>query len=176
MIVGFASGFDYLLRLSTIAVAFVGWSAIVVTLRWALGAELGALHMYFVRFFIEGGLAVAAFGLLPAALSLTDLADATIWRLSSAGAAVLFSVYLPFLLRRRRHVTTGHLPVRTVVAFATSVAPVVAFWVNTVGADLESSAAAYALALTWLLVVGGWVFVDNLELFFGYSGNGEHVS
>jgi len=169
LIVGFASGFDYLLRLSTIAVAFVGWSAIVVTLRRALGAELGALHMYFVRFFIEGGLAVAAFGLLPAALSLTDLGDATVWRLSSVGAALLFTVYLAFLLRRRRRVTAGRLPVRTVVAFVTSVAAVVALWVNTVGAHLESSASTYALALTWLLVVGGWVFVDNLELFFGYS-------
>lgn len=93
MVIGFAVAFDYLIRLSTIAVAFVGWSAIVVTLRRALGAELGALHMYFVRFFIEGGLAVAAFGLFPAALSLSSLGDSTIWRLSSAAAAVVFSVY-----------------------------------------------------------------------------------
>lgn len=169
MIVGFTGGFDYLLRLSTIAVAFVGWSAIVVTLRRALGAELAALHMYFVRFFIEGGLAVAAFGLLPAALSLTHLTHTTIWRLSSTGAAILFSAYLGFLLRRRRRVTPGPLPVRTVVAFATSVAAVIALWVNVVGVHFESSAAAYCLALTWLLVVGGWVFVDNLELFFGYN-------
>ena len=47
------NGCDYLLRLSILAVSFVGWSAIVVTLRRALGAELSALHMYFVRFFIE---------------------------------------------------------------------------------------------------------------------------
>lgn len=79
--------YDYLLRLSTIAVLFVGWSAIVVTLRRALDAELDALHMYFVRFFIEGGLAVAAFGLVSPALSTTDLSDSTVWRLSSAAAA-----------------------------------------------------------------------------------------
>jgi len=48
------TGSDYLLRLSALAVSFVGWSAIVVTLRRALGAELSALHVYFVRFFIEG--------------------------------------------------------------------------------------------------------------------------
>lgn len=169
MIVAFTGGFDYLLRLSTISVAFVGWSAIVVTLRRALGAEMEVLHVYFVRFFIEGGLSVAAFGLLPAALSLTSLSHEAIWRLSSAGAATLFSAYFPFLLRRRRRVTPGRLPVRSVIAFATSIAAVVALWVNVPGANLAPSAAVYCLTLTWLLIVGGWVFVDNLELFFGFG-------
>src|SRR5262249_22543296 len=39
--------------------------------------------------------------------------------------------------------------------------------VNTVGFGFRPSAAAYAMALTCLLVVGGWVFVQNLGLFFG---------
>jgi hypothetical protein len=123
--------------------------------------------MYFVRFFIEGGLAVAAFGLLPGALSFTGLADSTIWRLSSAAAAFLFSVYLIFLFRRRRRVTPGPIQLQTSVAFATSVMAVLALWGNTVGVGFLPSAAAYTLALTWLLVVGGWVFVQNLMLFFG---------
>jgi hypothetical protein len=165
------AGTDYLLRLSTIAVAFVGWSAIVVTLRRALGAELGALHMYFVRFFIEGGLAVAAFGLLPGALSLTDLSHTTIWRLSSIAAAATFTVYLVFLFRRRRRVTVGSLPLRSKVVFATSTLATLALWVNVVGFDGTPGAAAYALALTWLLAVGGWVFVQNLELFFGSTAD-----
>lgn len=122
--------------------------------------------MYFVRFFIEGGLAVAAFGLLPVALSLTRLGDPTIWRLSSAAAACVFSLYFIVLFRRRRRVTVGRLPVRTVISFATSVASTLALWVNAVGLGFEPSAGTYALALTALLVVGGWVFVVNLELFF----------
>ena len=116
MFVAFSEGFDYLLRLSTISVAFVGRSAIVVTLRRAPGAELGALHMHFVRF-----------------------------RCTSRSCSAVDA------------------------AFVTSVAAVVALWVNTIGIHLQSSAVAYALALTWLLAVGGWVFVDNLELFFGCS-------
>jgi hypothetical protein len=45
----------------------------------------------------------------------------------------------------------------------------------------EAGAATYVLALTWLLIVGGWVFVDNLEYFFGYAAwrgapeQAEHV-
>ena len=161
------TGSDYLLRLSALAVSFVGWSAIVVTLRRALGADLSALHMYFVRFFIEGGLAVAAFGLLPGALTFTGLADSTIWRISSGAAAFMFSMYFIFLFRRRRRVTPGSLQLQTRVAFAISIIATLALWVNTVGFGFQPNAAAYALALTWLLVVGGWVFVQNLELFFG---------
>lgn len=161
------TGSDYLLRLSALAVSFVGWSAIVVTLRRALGAELPALHVYFVRFFIEGGLAVAAFGLLPGALSFTGLAETTIWRLSSAAAGLMFSVYLIFLFRRRRRVTRGPIRLPTLVAFAISILATVALWLNATSWAFPPGAAAYLLALTWLLVVGGWVFVQNLELFLG---------
>jgi len=121
----------------------------------------------FRRFFIEGGLAVAVFGLLPGALSLTGLADSTIWRVSSAAAAFMFSVYLVFLFGRRRRLTPSPIQLQTSVAFASSIMGTLALWVNTVGFRFQPSAAAYALPLTWLLLVGGWVFVQNLGLFFG---------
>ena len=163
------TGSDYLLRLSALAVSFVGWSAIVVTLRRALGAELSALHVYFVRFFIEGGLGVAAFGLFPGELSFTGLTEITIWRLSSAAAGLMFSVYLIFLFRRRRRVTIGPTGLSTPIAFAISVLATVALWLNATAWAFPPGAAAYLLALTWLLVVGGWVFVQNLELFLGVT-------
>jgi hypothetical protein len=57
-----------------------------------------------------------------------------------------------------------------VIAFATSIAATPALCVNTVGfVHFEPSPTAYVLSLTWLLAVGGWVFVENLELFFGYT-------
>ncbi len=160
---------DYLLRRSGLAVSFVGFSAVVVALRRALGAELSDPHMYFVRFLIEGSLLVAAFALLPAALSFTGLENSTTWRLSSAAAALVFSIYLPFLFRRRRRVTTGPIPVLTRVFFGFSLLATVALWVNAVG--FGPSAAVYALTLTWLLVLGGWVFVQNLDLFFGKTSS-----
>ena len=160
------SGSDFLLRLSALAVAFVGWSAIVVTLRRALSDEkLGKLHTYFVRFFIEGGLTVAAFGLLPAMLLLTNLADHTVWRIASAAAAVTFSAYIALLFRRRRRITRDRLPPRSIVSFATSSTATLALWANTSGLGWEPGAAAYAFALSALLAVGGWTFVWNLDIF-----------
>ena len=168
-------GADFLVRMSTIAVAFVGWSALAVTLRRALGYELDPLHMYFVRFFIEGGLAVAGFGLLPAVLALTQLEDATIWRLSSAAAALTFSVWFVVLFRRRRRVSPGSIPLRTVVHFATGITAALILWVNTSGFP-EPSPGAYAVALVALLVVGGCVFAQNLELFFSRASDEPKVS
>jgi len=159
------TGSDYLLRLSSLAVTFVGFSAVVVSLRRALGAELSALHVYFVRLFIEGGLTVAALGLLPAALSFAGFAELTVWRLSSAAAALLFSVYLSVLFRRRRRVTQGPIPLQTRADFAISILAAFALWVNAAGFGFQPGAAPYVLALTWFLVLGGWVFLQNLEHF-----------
>ncbi len=85
-------------------------AAAVVTVRRALEAEVSELHVYFVRRFTEGGLLVGAFGVLPAALSFSGLADTMVWRLSSAAAARLFTIYLIVLFRRRRRVAHGTVP------------------------------------------------------------------
>ena len=160
------TGSDYLLRLSALAVSFVGFSAVVVALRRAIGHELSDLHMHFIRLFIEGGLAVAAFSLLPTALSYTGLASSTIWRLSSAAAASLFSTYLFLLFYRRRTLPPAPVTLQTKVNYAISIIATGALWVNTVGFHFHPSAAPYVLGLTWFLVLGGWVFLQNLDLFF----------
>jgi hypothetical protein len=162
-------GSDYLLRLSGLAVSFVGFSGVIVALRRALGVELGSIHTYLVRFLIEGGLAVAAFGLLPAALSFTGLPDSTIWRLSSATAAFVFSGYLILVFRRRLRETPriSILRPEPIVAVPVSVVAVVGFWVNAIGIGFQPGAALYALALTAFFLVGGWIFIQNLDRFFG---------
>ena len=161
------AGSDYLLRLSALAVSFVGFSAVIVALRRALGAELSDLHMHFVRLFIEGGFAVAALGLLPAALSFTGLGDLAIWRLSSATAALSLTVYFIFLFRRTRRITAGRVPFGSRILYLISALATLALWLNAVGILFPSSTSVYALALTWFLVLGGWVFLQNLELFLG---------
>ena len=147
------------------SVSFVGFGAVVVTLRQALGARLSDLHLHFVRLFIEGRLAVAAFGLLPAALSTTNLADSMIWRLSSALSALSFSTYLLFLFRRRRRVDPGPVPAQAIVNFLVSAVPALALWVNAVGIGFQPNAVLYVLPLNWFLVVGAWVFLQNLDFF-----------
>ena len=162
---------DYLLRLTTLAVSFVGFSAMVVALRRALGAELSDLHMHFVRMFIEGGLAVAALGLQPVLLSHTPISEAWLWRISSSTAALLFSVYLVTLGKRRRKLTMApRVTVQIVVNFLVSIGAVVALWVNGI---YYLKAAPYLFALTWFLILGGWVFTQNLDRFLRSSSEGN---
>ena len=104
------TGSDYLLRLAALSLSMVGFAAIVLTLRRAMGGELSGLHMLLVRLFIENGFAVTVFALFPSALSLTPLASSEIWRLSSAAAGLGFAIYLASLFRRRRRVLAEPLP------------------------------------------------------------------
>lgn len=161
------SAWDYLLRISILAVTFVGWSAIVVTLRRALGGELSAHHRHMVRILIELGLAVAALGLLPGALSFTGLADSTIWRLSSAVAAFASSAFLIFTLRRRGRAAPGPTPPYVIANYLILATATLALWVNTVGFRFQPSATPYVLVLTLFLALGWLIFVQSLELFLG---------
>ena len=93
---------DYLSRLASLSLSFVGFSAVVVTLRGALGGELSDRHLRLVRLYIVGGLLVTALALIPALLNLLHIPDTVTWPLSSAAAAAIFTVVLLIQFRRRR--------------------------------------------------------------------------
>ncbi len=78
---------DYLLRLATLSLSFVGFSALVVTIRGALGSHLSDRHLRLVRLDIEGGLLVTALALVPTLLNLLRVPGAVMWQLASAVAA-----------------------------------------------------------------------------------------
>jgi hypothetical protein len=58
-----AADSDYLIRLASLSLSFVGFSSVVVTLRGALGGELSERHVRLVRLYIEGGFLVTALAL-----------------------------------------------------------------------------------------------------------------
>jgi len=158
------AGSDYLLRLAGLALSFVGFSAIIVALRRASGGELNDLHLVVPRFFIETGLAITAFSVLPGALHLTGMPVSTTWRIASAAAALLGTALAVSLLRRARSVKSGSIP-GLQVNFAISIVPLATIWLNAIGFPFGPSADPYALALTALLFLIFWIFLQNLEAF-----------
>src|SRR5258706_12524477 len=92
---------DYLLRLATLSLSFVGFAAVVVPLRGALGGELSDRHLRLVRLYIEGGFLVTALALVPTLLNLLHVPDTVTWPLSSAVAASVFTFFLVIQYRRR---------------------------------------------------------------------------
>lgn len=155
---------DFLLRLAALSLSFVGFSAVVVTLRGALGGELSDRHLRFVRLYIEGGLLVTALGLVPTLLTLLHMPESFTWSVASAAAALIFTFVLLTQFRRRRAVE-GRFPPWVVVIFAISVAVVLSLWLNVAGIPFRPSVGPYAVALTWALGVFGFIFIRTIEIF-----------
>jgi hypothetical protein len=156
---------DYLLRIATLSLSFVGFSAVVVTLRGALGGELSDRHLRLVRLYIEGGLLVTALALVPTLLHLLHVPDAVTWPLSSAVAAAIFSFVLLVQFRRRRAIEGARFPAWVVIIYAGSILAVAGLWLNVAGFPFRPSGGPYAVILTWALCVFGFIFVRTIELF-----------
>jgi hypothetical protein len=156
---------DYLLRLAGLSLSFVGFSALVVTLRGALGGELSDRHLRLVRLYIEGGLLVTALGLVPTLLNLLHIPETVTWQLSSAAAATIFTFVLLIQYRRRRQVEPGGVPLWVVLVHAVSIAAIAGLCLNVAGILFSPNVGPYAVALTWALCVFGFIFVRTIELF-----------
>lgn len=155
---------DYLLRLAALSLSFVGFSAVVVTLRGALGGKLSDRHLRLVRLYIEGGLLVTALALVPTLLNLVHVPARVTWQLSSAAAASVLTFVLVVQFRRRRSVE-GRFPPWVVIVYLLSIAAVACLWLNVAGFPYPPGVGPYAVALTWALVVFGVIFVRTIELF-----------
>jgi lipid-A-disaccharide synthase-like uncharacterized protein len=156
---------DYLFRLATLSLSFVGFSAVVVTLRGALKGELADRHLRLVRLYIEGGLLVTALAVLPTLMNLLHIPDTVNWALSSASAASIFTIVLFVQFRRRRLVEPGRFPPWVMAVYAVSVVAVAYLWLNTAGIPYATSAGPYAVVLTWALCIFGFTFVRTIDLF-----------
>lgn len=153
---------DYLLRLAALAIAFVAFATIVVTLQRGLGGDLSALHMFLVRSYIEIQLSVAVLALLPSLLNLFALPSTLIWRVSSAVVGTLAPAVLVSFIRGRARVGRYPTPTREYVMWALSLVAVAGLWLNVAGVGLWPSGGPYAVALTWFLFSTGFVFLRGL--------------
>jgi len=161
---------DYLFRLASLSLAFVGFSAIVVTLRGALGGKLSDRHLRLVRLYIEGGLLVTAMALIPTLLGLLHVPDTLTWRVCSVAAASVFTILLVVQFRRRRAIEGVRFPLWVVVIYAISAFAVAGLWLNVAGIPSPPNAGPYAVILTWALCVFGFIFVRTIELFLHREG------
>ena len=160
---------DYLSHLANLSLSFVGFSAVVVTLRGALGGKLSDRHLRLVRLYIEGGLLITLLALVPALLNLLHVPDAVTWPLSSAAAASIFSILLVIQFRRRRAIEPGRFPLWVVIVYAVSTIAVAGLWFNVAGFPYSPNAGPYAMVLTWALCIFGFIFVRTIELFLHHE-------
>jgi hypothetical protein len=128
-------------------------------------SHLSDRHLRLVRLYIEGGLLVTALALVPAMLDLLHVPDNMTWRLSSAAAALTFTVLLRIQFRRRRAIEPGGFPLWLVIIYTVATLAVASLWFNVAGILYPPNAGVYAIVLTWALCVFGFTFVRTIELF-----------
>jgi hypothetical protein len=156
---------DYLLRLATLSMSFVGFSAVVVTLRGALGGKLSDRHLRLVRLYIEGGFLVTVLALIPTLLNLLHVPASVTWPVCSGAAALIFTVVLIIQYRRRRAVEPGPFPLWVIIINSLSILAVAGLWLNVVGVPFPPNVGPYAVVLTWALCIFGFIFVRTIEIF-----------
>jgi hypothetical protein len=127
------SGFFF--SLAALSLSFVGFSAVVVSLRGALGGEISDRHLRLVRLYIEGGLIVTALALIPALLNILHVSEA------------------------------GRFPPWVVIINVLSFTTDAGLWLNAAGIPFQPFAGRYAVALMWALCVFGFIFVRTIDIF-----------
>jgi hypothetical protein len=158
------SASTYLFALATVSVTFVGFSALVIILRQTIGGEMSRLDVLVTRIFIQLGFIVAAGAMLPPLLMLFALPPSLTWRISSIAAAApsfLFAVTYP----SRRHAASG-VPTPLVIWIDVLIllaAALILAW-NAAGVGIEPSAGPFAAALTAILFLSGWAYLQALNI------------
>lgn len=159
-----SAGFFY--AMATVGMTFAGFTAIVVTLRQGTGDPLSPLHILFTRFFIECGLMVALFGIIPPFLGLSGISEASVWRVSSL---VLLAITLPYCYyypkRRRRAAPTEKVPPRFYVLLSVGSLDLVALATNVIGWPFAPNSFPIAVLMVFLLCTGPFIFLATYSLF-----------
>ena len=154
---------SYLYTLAAVSVTFVGFSSLVVVLRQAMGGEMSSLDVLITRTFIQVGFLVAAGAMFPALLSLFHLGEPSVWRISSALTALpvtLFGATYPM----RRKTVSG---VRTPLVIWIDALVILGFGLlmgcNALGVLVSTGPGPYAAALTGVLFVSGWAYLQAVN-------------
>lgn len=158
------TGTTYLYTLATLAVTFVGFSALVILLRQAFGGSLSKLEILITRIFIQLGFIVAAGALLPPLLALFGLPPPMIWRVCSlitATPSFIFAVTYP----SRRRIASGvpaPLAIVADVVVLTSIS--VMLFLGAAGIGVTAGPGPYAASLTFILFLSGYAYLQALNL------------
>jgi hypothetical protein len=135
----------------------------MIVLRQTAGGEMSKLDVLITRTFIQLGFLVAAGAMLPALLSLFRLGDIWIWRISSATTAIPVVIFGTTYSGRRRRAAG----MRTPATIWFDVLVISGFGLllgcNALGLFVETGPGPYAAALTGLIFISGWGYLQAVN-------------
>jgi len=170
---------SYLLALAALAVSFVGFSSLVIMLRQVTGGAMSRFDAFLTRTFVQLGFLVAAGSLLPQLLGLSTLSAVSIWKVASLAEAVptlVFATTYPYRRRLASGVKTPPAIWGDVLVLASTG---LALLLNGSGLFFAPGPLVYAAALTLMLCLSAWAYLQALQLLVREhlsrgTGKGEH--
>lgn len=152
--------------LAAIAMTFVGFATIVITLRQGAGLPVTPFQLLTAKQFIEFGFMACGFALLPPILAVCGMSEDLNWRLSSAAIVAVRAPLFALYPRRRRAVEpVAPLPTRYKLNLALFSVIAVALVLNLIGWPYQPQAAPVVVAVAHTLAVAAWLFLQTFNLF-----------
>lgn len=161
-------GAGYFYALAALAMAFVGFSSIVVVLRQGTGKPLSPFQVLITKLFIELGLMATAFAILAPTLAICGISEILVWQIASA---IMLAVLVPWLvtypIRRKAAAPDQRFPVRGYVMNIIGVLVVTALCLSAIGAPMIPNPAPLALATIFVLSYASvsffWTYTSFLQ-------------
>ena len=157
-------GATLLYTLAGLMITFAGFSALLLTLRPAVGARLSLLDRFLAKTVMMHIFVMTAGALLPPLLALYDIQEKWIWQVSSVLFALpMLSLQLTYPYRRRKVVGKGPPPAIFGV-FVVLGSTVTVAMLGYILDGLPYSAAAYITALTIDFFTVAFAYVVALDV------------
>jgi hypothetical protein len=160
-------GSIYLYALATVSITFVGFSALLLIFRQAMGGAITRYESYFMLAFMQVGFIVTSGSLLPPALALYGMSPTAVWRVSSITMAIPVFVFAVTLPGRRRAATHQRIPMFVAILLILQLLFGVYLLLNAIGMPASSGVAPYAAAMTGLLFTSGIAYLQALAVALG---------
>lgn len=161
----------YLYTVATLAMTFIGFCAIVLSLhatRDKDNLKLKLLRQHTTGY-IEIGFSSVVTAMLAPMLAACGLPAPLSWRWSSAIIAGGLAVHVCFTLKRLATITTWQIPMRVWINSTITGLVVLTLIANSSGLLIEPSAGPIVVAATWRLIHAVVVFLQTYEDFFDSS-------
>jgi hypothetical protein len=156
---------EYFYALAQLSMAFVGFGAIVATLRQSIGKPLSSFQVFLTRIFIESGLLATAFAMLAPTLAMSGESETTVWRIASAIMLVVLTPWVvAYPIRRKASSRNAKLPARVYVMFALGIGAIIAVGLNTIGL-VKPSPIPLAIATIYVLAFASVAFLSTYKAF-----------
>ena len=164
-------GAGLLLTLAGLMVTFAGFSALLMSVRQAIGARLSQLDQLLAKTLVTHLFLLTAGAILPPLLGLYDVPERWIWKIAALLYAVPLLIFLLTHPRRRRKISSsGIRPLLFAVYIVFGSAALIAMLVY-VWAGLPYQAPAYITGLLASFATLAFSFVAALEVILRQPGD-----